>query len=100
MDEDGKIYARGAQDMKCVGMQFLAAIRYFIRNNIRMKRTIHLTYVSEEEVGGFEAMKDFVHSEAFKSLNAGFSLDEGIASETDEFKVYYAERAIWRKENF
>jgi aminoacylase len=100
MDEDGKIYARGAQDMKCVGMQFLAAIRFFIRNNIRLKRTIHLTYVPEEEIGGFDGMKEFIHTEEFKKLNAGCSLDEGIASETDVFKVYYAERAIWRKNYF
>lgn len=25
--EDGKIYARGAQDMKCVGIQYLYAVR-------------------------------------------------------------------------
>jgi aminoacylase len=60
--------------MKCVGMQFLAAIRYFKRNNIRLKRTIHLTYVPEEEIGGFEGMKEFVETNDFKNLNAGFSL--------------------------
>ena len=27
MDEHGNIFARGSQDMKCVGMQYLEAIR-------------------------------------------------------------------------
>lgn len=41
-------------------------------------------------------MEKFVLTEPFKSLNIGFSLDEGIASPTDEFNVYYAERTIWQ----
>ena len=47
---DGKIYARGTQDMKNVGAQYLAAMRYFSRNGIKFRRTIHLTFVPEEEV--------------------------------------------------
>lgn len=42
-------------------------------------------------------MARFVHTENFKSLNVGFALDEGMASPTDEFVVYYGERSIWRK---
>lgn len=42
-------------------------------------------------------MKEFVHTEEFRALNVGFSLDEGVASESDVYNVYYAERAIWRK---
>lgn len=45
IDAEGKIYARGAQDMKCVGMQYLAAIRALKKDGISLKRTIHLTYV-------------------------------------------------------
>ena len=41
-------------------------------------------------------MKEFVHTDEFKALNVGFSLDEGVASESDVYNVYYAERAIWR----
>ena len=77
IDEEGKIFARGSQDMKCVGMQYLAAIRHFKRNNIQFKRTIHATFVPEEEIGGVEGMKDFIHQDEFKKLNVGFSLDEG-----------------------
>lgn len=40
-------------------------------------------------------MKLFVDTDDFKALNVGFALDEGIASPTDVFSVYYAERSIW-----
>lgn len=39
-------------------------------------------------------MMPFVSSEEFKSLNIGFSLDEGISSPTSEFPVFYAERTL------
>lgn len=42
---DGKIYARGAQDMKCVGIQYLEAIRYLKEEGVRLKRTVHVTFV-------------------------------------------------------
>ena len=77
IDADGKIFARGAQDMKCVGMQYLGAIRYFKKNKIQFRRTINVMFVPEEEIGGVDGMKDFVHQDAFKKLNAAVSLDEG-----------------------
>lgn len=40
-------------------------------------------------------MRLFVDTKDFKALNVGFALDEGIASPTDVFSVYYAERSIW-----
>lgn len=45
IDDNGRIIARGAQDMKCVGMQYLAAIKALKRDGIQLKRTIHVTYV-------------------------------------------------------
>lgn len=42
-------------------------------------------------------MAIFVHSDDFKALNAGFSLDEGLASPDDVFAVFYAERSTWCK---
>lgn len=77
LDDSGRIIARGAQDMKSVGMQYLGALRYFKRKQITFKRTIHVLFVPEEELGGDGGMADFVHQEAFRNLNAGFSLDEG-----------------------
>ncbi|XP_020817381.1 aminoacylase-1-like [Drosophila serrata] len=96
IDEEGRIFARGAQDMKCVGMQYLAAIRALKKSGLRLKRTIHISFVPDEEVGGRNGMLPFVNSKEFQSLNIGFSLDEGIASPTDEFPVFYAERTVKR----
>lgn len=45
IDESGRIFARGSQDMKCVGMQYLAAIRALKKNSIKLRRTIHAVYV-------------------------------------------------------
>lgn len=45
IDEKGRIFARGAQDMKCVGMQYLAAIRALRKNDVILKRTIHVIFV-------------------------------------------------------
>ncbi|XP_017778468.1 PREDICTED: aminoacylase-1-like [Nicrophorus vespilloides] len=95
MDADGKIYARGAQDMKCVGIQYLETIRRLKTTGIRLKRTIHCIFVPDEEMGGIEGMRRFVKTDFFKSLNVGFALDEGMTSETDEFLLYYGERTVW-----
>ncbi|XP_058978384.1 aminoacylase-1 isoform X1 [Musca domestica] len=96
MDEEGRIFARGSQDMKCVGMQYLAAIRALRKKGVQMKRTIHVTFVADEEIGGHLGMEAFVKSDDFKKLNVGFSLDEGVAATDDSYLVYYAERTIWQ----
>lgn len=97
MDEDGKIFARGAQDMKCVGVQYLGAIRALKRNGIQLKRTVHVMFVPDEEIDGILGMKAFVSTDEFKALNVALSLDEGVASPTDVYPVFYAERSIWCK---
>lgn len=99
MDDDGKIFARGSQDMKSVAVQYLSAIRALKRDGVKQfKRTVHVTFVPDEEVGGFLGMKEFVKTNDFKAMNVGFSLDEGIASVSEEFEVFYAERTIWEIE--
>ena len=45
IDSEGRIFARGAQDMKCVGVQYLAAVRALIRNGTRLRRSIHIMFV-------------------------------------------------------
>lgn len=55
MDANGDIFARGSQDMKSVGMQYLAAIRALRRTGVsKLKRTIYIVYVPDEEVGGMQ----------------------------------------------
>ncbi|XP_065155817.1 aminoacylase-1A-like [Atheta coriaria] len=92
---DGKIYARGAQDMKCIGIQYLEAIRRLKENNVQLQRTIHCSFVPDEEIGGAVGMKQFVKSKTFKELNIGMALDEGLPSVDDRFLVYYGERCMW-----
>lgn len=45
MDEQGRTFARGSQDMKSVGMQYLAAIRALKKKGATFKRTMHVTFV-------------------------------------------------------
>ncbi|BES98985.1 N-acyl-aliphatic-L-amino acid amidohydrolase [Nesidiocoris tenuis] len=93
--DDGKIYARGAQDMKSIGIQYLEAVKRLIKQGFQPKRTVILSFVPEEEVGGVQGMMDFAETEEFRKLNIGFSLDEGIPSNSDHFIIYNNERAKW-----
>lgn len=101
IDENGDIYARGAQDMKSVGMWYLAAIRALKRSGIdQLKRTIHILYVCDEENHGARGMAKFSESAEFRALNAGFVLDEG-GTPIDRYgtlPAYYSERTLWRIE--
>ncbi|KAL2299683.1 hypothetical protein Nmel_012528 [Mimus melanotis] len=94
-DSQGNIYARGAQDMKCVSIQYLEAIRRLKTEGKSFARTIHLTFVPDEEVGGHKGMEMFVKRPEFKALNVGFAMDEGLASPSDTFSVFYGERSPW-----
>jgi aminoacylase len=95
IDEQNNIYARGSQDMKCVGIQYLEAVRRLKKRGITLKRTLHLSFVPDEEIGGFDGMKRFVRTKDFQDLNVGAALDEGMASPTDEFALFYGERCVW-----
>ncbi|XP_017046431.1 aminoacylase-1-like [Drosophila ficusphila] len=95
LDAEGRIFARGSQDMKCVGTQYLGAVRALKATGYQPKRTIYLTFVPDEEVGGHLGMRELVKSDYFKKLNVGFSFDEGISSEDETYALYYAERTLW-----
>lgn len=77
IDEEGKIFARGAQDMKSVGMQYLGAIRSLKKSGVSLRRTVHVVFVPDEEIFGPAGMKAFASSQAFRNLKVGFALDEG-----------------------
>jgi aminoacylase len=42
-------------------------------------------------------MAKFVSTSDFHDLNVGFALDEGMASPSEQFSLFYGERSIWRK---
>jgi len=94
-DENGDIYGRGTQDMKSVGIQHIEAVKRLKGKGKQMLRTIHLTFVPDEELGGHDGMQQFVHTPEFKDLNVGFSLDEGLAGPGEEFPMYYGERNVF-----
>lgn len=94
-DEEGNIFARGTQDMKCVGMQYLEAIRNLKAEGFQPTRTIHLSFVPDEEIGGVDGAGNFVASEDFQKLNVGVNLDEGMASPGESYRVFNGERSPW-----
>lgn len=93
--ENGDIYGRGVQDMKSVGIQHMELIRRMKINNFKPERTIHVTFVPDEEIGGGTGFGAFLDSKEFQELNVGFALDEGQASDKEEFCLYYTERVPW-----
>ncbi|KAF3946998.1 hypothetical protein CMV_026806 [Castanea mollissima] len=84
---DGHIYPRGAQDDKCIAIQYLEAIHNLKAKHFSPICTIHVSYVFDEEIGGSDGAAKFVGSEEFEDLNVGFVLDEGQASPSDEFRI-------------
>ncbi|KAI9598111.1 aminoacylase-1A-like protein [Syncephalis fuscata] len=94
-DGDYKIYARGAQDMKIVGISYAEGLRRLKQTGWQPRRTLHLTFVPDEEIGGKDGMVAFIESGGFAELNPGFCLDEGLANPENAYKLYYAERVTW-----
>ncbi|XP_031769516.1 aminoacylase-1-like isoform X2 [Galleria mellonella] len=90
--DDGFLYGRGTQDMKGVGMMHLETIRRLKTAGVRLKRTIHMCFVPDEETGGTDGMRKFSESEVFKKLNVGFCLDESMPSSTDALIAFNGER--------
>jgi len=95
VSEDGKIFARGTQDMKCVCMQYIEALLRMTKRGEKFERTIHMTFVPDEEVGGMDGLGAFAQTKEFKDLNIAVALDEGLASPDESFTVFYGERVPW-----
>lgn len=93
VSDDGYIYARGTQDMKGIGMMHLEAIRRLKDAGVRLKRTVHITFVPDEEIGGVDGMRAFSESLEFKQLNIGFALDESAPNpHPNEILAFHGER--------
>ena len=84
--------------MKSLSIQHLESIRRLKLNGIRLKRTVHISFSPDEEIGGKDGMKSFVKSQYFKNLNVGFALDEGGTSLNTKIPLVYGEKTwcqIW-----
>ncbi|PON75218.1 N-acyl-L-amino-acid amidohydrolase [Parasponia andersonii] len=95
IDLQGNIYGRGSQDTKGVGLQYLEAIRRLKASGFKPVRAIYLSFVPEEETGGYDGAQKFAESDTFKDMNVGIVLDEGVTSPDDNYKVFYASRCPW-----
>lgn len=106
VEKEGKIYARGTQDMKCVCIQYILALAKVINSTLaspsqgkELKRTVYLTFVPDEEIGGFDGMKTFIDSDLFQNTikpRVGIAFDEGLANPKDKYTVFYGERMpLW-----
>ncbi|KAF5301092.1 hypothetical protein FQA39_LY10911 [Lamprigera yunnana] len=96
--DDGKIYGRGAQDTKGLGIQYLEAIRRLKRKGFQSKRTVHITFVPDEEMSGVDGMKRFVQTKFFQNLNIGFAMDEGGIGHDNQLIVFNAQKRAWKFE--
>lgn len=98
-DQNGDIWARGSQDMKLVGIQYMEAIRRLRAKNSewKPKRTFYVMWVPDEEIGGHDGMEKLIlnHRDYFDSLNIGYELDEGLANPENVYRVFYGERSPW-----
>ncbi|GMN50130.1 hypothetical protein TIFTF001_019302 [Ficus carica] len=95
VDPAGDIYARGSQDTKCIGLQYVEAVRRLKASGFTPLRTIYLSFVPDEEIGGSDGARKFAESDAFRDMNVGILLDEGLTSPDANYKVFYAERCPW-----
>ncbi|BBN12274.1 aminoacylase [Marchantia polymorpha subsp. ruderalis] len=95
MDDEGNIFARGSQDMKSVGMQYLEAVRNLMDAGFVPLRSVHFSYVPDEEVGGADGAEAFVESHEFEELDVAVVVDEGMASMDDSYRVFNREKILW-----
>ncbi|MBA0782764.1 hypothetical protein Gotri_000590 [Gossypium trilobum] len=95
IDENGNIFARGSQDMKCVGMQYMEAVRRLKASGFQPKRSLYLSFVPDEEIGGHDGLEKLAQSDVFKNMNVDIILDEGLASPNENYRLFYGERTPW-----
>ncbi|XP_047120519.1 aminoacylase-1-like [Schistocerca piceifrons] len=96
MDEEGRIFARGAQDTKQLAIMAVEAVRRLKMRGVKLRRNVIITLMPDEEIGGADGMEKFVQSEDFHKLNVGFELDEGPVSPEEEYAVTNGERSSWK----
>ncbi|ORX96536.1 protein C06A6.4, isoform a [Basidiobolus meristosporus CBS 931.73] len=89
------IYARGAQDMKSIGIAHLEAIRELLSESIQLRNTIHVIFAPDEEVGGAKGWEQFSKTQEYRDLNIGLFLDEGLPNPDGTLRVFHGERAPW-----
>ena len=95
-ETNGRIYGRGSQDMKSVCVQYLVAVQRLRQAGFVPTRTVHLTFLPDEEMGGAEGSNLLLASEEWKAMQpVGVAMDEGLANPKNAYTVFYGERIPW-----
>jgi len=95
MDDWGNIYGRGSQDTKCVGIQYLEAIRRLKADGYHCQRTIYISFVPGKEIDASFGLKQFVHTPDFSTMNVACALDASMPSTNDKFLQFIGEKSTW-----
>ena len=94
--KDNRLYGRGTQDMKSVCIQYIVALKHMKRIGIRPKRTVHLSFVPDEEIGGTDGMGRLLCSDWFEEIKpVSLAMDEGLASEGESCCFFSVEFYIY-----
>jgi len=93
----GHIYGRGAQDMKTIGMEYLAALARLkaeTKGPAPYEHSIHLLFAANEESDGPGGVHELLSTNSWSNLNVKFTLDEGLPSgaDSDVFRLFYTQR--------
>ncbi|WP_233613169.1 M20/M25/M40 family metallo-hydrolase [Leucobacter edaphi] len=96
---DGRVWGRGAVDMKDMIGMLVAAVRQTLREGHRPRRGIVLLFVADEEVEGANGMGFLVdeHPEVFRGVNEAIGEVGGFSVPTptgDAYTIGIAEKGI------
>ncbi len=77
--EGGMVWGRGALDNKSNVMTQLQAVEQLLQSGFKPRRTIHLVFGHDEEVGGQRGAVPIVELLKQRGVKLAFVLDEGLA---------------------
>ena len=77
--EDGMVWGRGALDNKSNVVTQLQAVEQLLKSGFKPRRTIHLVFGHDEEVGGQRGAVPIVALLKQRGAQLAFVLDEGLA---------------------
>ncbi|KAK2977181.1 hypothetical protein RJ640_000432 [Escallonia rubra] len=74
--------------MKCVGLQYLEAIRKLKASGFQLIKTVYLSFVLDEEISDHNGAEKFANSNTFAQMNVGIVLDEREIEDMHERHKY------------
>lgn len=82
---DGKIYGRGAADMKGALAAMISAAQAVVESSVKLKGTLIFSFVADEEVTGFGTKN---------LIDRGYRADFAVVGEPTELKVQTAHKGV------